>query len=142
MGTINYRRSDIITLGYNIDYKIEEGMNEEEKQIQDEDAYYNSKFILDNYKYNFEWFSIELKTGYYEGYYLDLDKNYYTENLDKEEKKEINKEINALEKLLIELVSNSEMNVCYPWWCTKWEDYENSIAKVKEAMKELRKAIE
>lgn len=142
MGTINYRSSDIITLGYNTDYTIEEGMDEEDKSLQDEDAYYNSKFILDNYNYTFEWFNVELKAGYYEGYYLDLDKKYYTEGLDKEEKKEIREEINELKNLLIELISSSEMNVCYPWWCTGWEDYENSIAKVKEAMEKLRKEIE
>lgn len=140
MGTINYRRSDIVTLGYNADYELEDGFDEEDKRLQDEDAYYNSKYITE--KYDFNWFKAEIKGGYYDGYYLDLDKDYETKYLEKDDIDEIKEEIKKLKQMLIELIQNSEMNVCYPWWCTTWLGYEESLGKVSEAMNTLELELE
>ena len=140
MGTINYRRSDIVTLGYNADYELEDGFDEEDKRLQDEDAYYNSKYITE--KYDFYWFKAEIKGWYYDWYYLDLDKDYETKYLEKDDIEEIKDEINKLKQMLIELIQNSEMYVCYPWWCTTWLNYEESIGKINEAMNTLELELE
>lgn len=140
MGTINYRSSDIITLGYDTDYEMDEEFDEEDRYFQQEDDYYESNKIYE--KYDFNWFKAKLEYGYYDGYYLDLDKDYETKYLEDYEIDEIRKEIDDLEKMLIDLVNNSYLIVCYPWWCTKWENRENSLIRIKEAMNKLRKELQ
>ena len=140
MGTINYKRSEIITLGYNTDNQIDEDFDEEDIQLQQEFDYEVSEEIVN--KYTFKWFNVKIQYGYYDGYYLDLDKEYDINSfLEDYERDEIKEEINDLEELLNELVKNSQMNICYPFWCTGWEDYDNSLIKINEAINKLRKEL-
>lgn len=141
MGTINYCTSEIVTLGYNTDYEIGEGYTEEDKEFQDEDSYYNAKFVLENSDKNFDWFNLNIEGGYYEGYYLKLEKRYETKYLDEEDKEEIRDEINNLEKLLEELLDSTDLTVCHPWWCTTYLNNEESKKEVKKSMNKLRSEI-
>ena len=133
MGTINYGTSKIVTLGYNVD---------DEDEIIIQDLYDEAVNIVN--KYSFYWFKAEIKSGYYEGFYLDLDKDYYDEddnNLDNEEINEILDEIKELEKMLMELIDEGCMNVCYPHWCTGWKNYADSKIKVVEAMNKIKEKL-
>jgi hypothetical protein len=150
MGTINYRASDIVTLGYNVpselDYSKEEieeifeyGYEDIQDYINDdtEDVYSVCKEIVD--RYNFYWFKVELKSGYYDGFYLDLNTDYMIKYLEQDDKDEIKEEIKDLKKMLYELLSY--MNVCSPWWCTTWYNFEEGTKKIDEAIKKLNNEL-
>lgn len=38
-------------------------------------------------------------------------------------------------------VDSYNLNVVRPWWCTTWENYEESKKAIKKAMAELRRKI-
>ena len=71
MGTINYRTSDFITLGYNCNY------------IDYEDPFYH-EIIADYYdqikhaldRERFYYFNVELIPGYYEGFSINIEFNF------------------------------------------------------------------
>ena len=95
MGTINYMTGDIITLGLNLDtIELEEDeINEmvEDEGYEREDAIETWKEIyekdikaicqkyIDNSSINTEYFDIQLDNGYYEGFYITVDKKYMTD---------------------------------------------------------------
>lgn len=150
MGTINYKASDIITLGYNVpselDYseeEIKEILEGGFEDIQDyinidtEDVYSLCKDIVD--RYNFYWFKVELEGGYYDGFYLDLSVDYTAEYLEQDDKDEIREEIKNLKKMLYELLDY--MNVCSPWWCTTWYNFKEGTDKIDEAMDKLNEEL-
>lgn len=153
MGSINYKRNDIITLGYNIPKKEEEAekIAEEETKIygnnvEAEQVYYDEeqfnyeevKNILE--KYNFNILAVEIEAGYYEGFYINLDFDYlYFENT--EEKKEALKEATKLKKLLFEVLLFGMVSCC-PGWCTGYSTEEETKKEIKEAIKELKKEMQ
>ena len=136
MGTINYKTSDFITIGYNcnfIDY-------EDECYIDIIEDYYNQvKWALD--KENFYYFHIALEPGYYEGFSINIENNFgicYDDYLDK---KEAQKEITRIRTFLTTCINDFECCVVYPGWCTTYEDYENSWKKINDAIKEMRQTV-
>ena len=151
MGTINYRASDIITLGYQISCESDFSDNDIEQILESgwEDIDEYIRFDTDNMfdickeeldNYDFSWFNVELKNGYYEGFYLDLDTNYVMKYLEEEDKQEIREEIKKLKELLYKLLDY--MNVCSPWWCTTWYNYNDGKKMIDEAIDKLNKEIE
>lgn len=141
MGTINYKRNDIITLGLNTD-NYDSDLDEWEKNEIVSDEYNEAKRIIDDY--GFDWFNVELIYGYYEGFYLDIERLYLVsgiKNLENEELDEIKEDIKKLYELLDRLVEDTGMYVCYPHWCTGWEGYKGSKEKIKEAINKLKEEI-
>ena len=172
MGTINYMTGDIITLGLNLDtIEIEEDeINEmiEDEGYEREDAIETWKEIyqkdikalchkwIDNSPLNTEYFDIKLGNGYYEGFYITVDKKYMTDKeieisrnkceypsflydlwkLSDEEKEDIKKEIKEnLRPLLVRLISY--IDVCYPSWCTAYEfTYQENVDAIDKALNE------
>lgn len=136
MGTINYKTSDFITLGYytnDIDY-------EEEFYSDDIEYEYNEiKTLLE--KEYFHYFNITLEPGYYEGFSLDIEYNfsYCLDNYF--EKLEAQKEITRIKKFLIYIVENFNVCACFPGWCTSWADYKKTIEKINDAAAEMRGAV-
>ena len=172
MGTINYMTGDIITLGLNLDtIELEEDeINEmvEDEGYEREDAIETWKEIyekdikaicqkyIDNSSINTEYFDIQLDNGYYEGFYITVDKKYMTDKeieisrkkyecpsflydlwkLSDEEKEDIKNEIKEhLRPLLVRLISY--IDVCYPSWCTAYEfTYKENVDAIDKALNE------
>ncbi len=144
MGAINYFTSSYITIGYNcdIDYcendfdSIEE--MEEFLQFDIVKSHNEIQRILD--KYSFYYFHIAIEPGYYEGFSIDIKNNYSSYYDGYEEKKEIQKEITAIKKFLLEC-SNSGLVCCSPGWCTRYSNKAETIDAIKEAVKEMREEV-
>ena len=133
MGAINYGSNNILNIGYNLkDYDYEEDWD------FCEDDYNQVKWELE--RHNFNYFNIELKGGYYEGFYLDLEfKFLWLDNYN--EKLEALKEATKLRKLLEKCIYDYNMVVYYPGWCTGYEDKKTSLKMVKNAIKEQKHLI-
>ena len=160
MGSINYFTSDYITLGVKpydtndyikdndfMDFIREEwNVNTEDENevlkavneqinINYEADSENAKSILN--KYNFYYFHVVLKPGYYEGFALDIE-NIFGIAIDGwEDRREAQKEITQLKNCLLELAGVGFV-ACYPGWCTGYKDYNETIKAIKEAIKEIR----
>lgn len=163
MGAVNYYTSDYITLGlkpYDIDYFINDTdfldfiRDEWHIDITDEtevlkavyneittcyeDDYTNIKTALE--KYNFWYFHIVIKPGYYEGFTIDIENNFpvaYDSYIDK---REAQKEITQLKAFLIECAGMGLVE-CFPGWCTGYSDYTETIKAINEAVKEMREEV-
>lgn len=101
MGTINYGRSDYITLGYNcnnIDYEEYEYSGEIIAEL-----YETIEYILKDYR--FYYFHVAIKPGYYEGFYIDIEHNFSYCYDDYREKIDAQKEITLIKKNSCYLVS-------------------------------------
>lgn len=136
MGSINYKTSDYITIGYdcnNIDY---------------DDIFYHD-IITDYYKQvkqtlneqNFYYFHIELIPGYYEGFSINIEFNFNLCFDDYSDKKEAQKEITRIKTFLKTCINYFECCVVYPGWCTTYLNYKESLQKLNEAIKEIRQAV-
>ena len=136
MGTINYKTSDYITIGYNCN------------NIDYEDEFYND-IISDYYEqaaqrlkeYSFYYFHITIEPGYYEGFSINIEYNfpYCFDNY--YEKREALKEVTQIKAFLMECINDFECCVVYPGWCTSYLNYNDSLKKLNDAIKEMRQAV-
>ena len=160
MGTINYGTSDYITMGSKpvdgwdlehdpelmkaLELEVEEyGGTIEEAVISWADAinegdYENAKHIYE--KYDFYYFHIELKPGYYDGFYFDIENNFGIAYDSWEDKREAQKEITQIGKMLKELAGVGVVSVS-PGWCMGYKDYKQTIADIKSAIKTMRAEV-
>lgn len=135
MGAINYHTHKYVTLALDTSCLYEEDITEEEFSDTELFIYEETQEIIN--KYNFEYFDIQVKGGYYDGFYIDFDfKREYVDCF--QERALIQKEITQLKKLLFELV-DYELKVCFPWWVTKWLNQKESKQEIQKAIKEIRK---
>ena len=163
MGTINYGTNKILcSLGYHNEFDYDDDLIKECREEFDldeenytdddiidrlredyemcvEDDYFGVKELINSKDFHF--YKVELSSGYYDGFYIKLDRNYcYLDNY--KEKLEMQKELTMLKTILIDIITNYGIRVCYPWWCTKWEEkIEDSIKVLKEKVKEERMVI-
>lgn len=161
MGTINYRTSEYITLGYKPEYPSDfaddkefmEQMREEAEAVEmdvddyirdwiymnEEDMYNNVLFALKGGR-EFYYFKVEVEPGYYDGFSVQISRDtpLYMEPWEKDD---AYGEIKELEKFLI-LCANQGMVECYPGWGTGYEDYGKTVADITEAMAQARKDID
>lgn len=160
MGTINYRTSDYITMGIKPyetdDYKNDSDFinfireewgidtdNEtevynairEQIDFDYEQDIENVKSILD--KYNFWFYHVAIKPGYYEGFSLDIENNFPIAYDSYEDKKAAQREITQLKQFLIDCAGIG-LVCCFPGWCTTYFDYNETINRIKAAIKEIR----
>ena len=136
MGTINYKTSDFITLGYNcnnIDYD-DEFYHE---IIQD----YFDQTACTRARYNFYYFHVSVEPGYYEGFYIDIEHNFSYCYNDYEDKRAALKEITQIRKFLYECASDFECVAVSPGWCTTYYNYTETLQRIDEAIKEMRAAV-
>ena len=135
MGTINYKTSDYITIGYNcnnIDY----------------DDFYND-IISDYYdqvcytlkKYHFYYFHVNIEPGYYEGFSINIECNYSYCFDSYEDKKEAQKEITQIKQFLLECINDYECTAVDPGWCTGYADYKTALKELSDAVREMRAAV-
>lgn len=135
MGTINYKTSEYITIGYNCN------------NIDYDDEFYND--IINDYydqtcytlkKYNFYYFDVTIEPGYYEGFSIDIECN--TNYFDcYDDKKEAQKEITQIKQFLIECINDYECTAVYPGWCTGYADYKTALKEVDAAIREMRATV-
>ena len=142
MGTINYGTSDYITIGYNLnwddsEFETWESM-EDEKQLDIEDMYTNIRAILN--KYDFTFYHVVIKPGYYEGFYIDIENNFPYCYDSREDKRAAQKEATKLKAFLIECINTGLVQV-WPGWCTSYHTHIESIEAIKTAIKEMRAEI-
>lgn len=133
MGTINYKTSDFITIGYNCNF-----IDYDDEFCHDivNDYYEQVKQTLE--KEYFYYFNVKLEPGYYEGFSIDMECNFnicFDEYIDKHHAQ---KEITALKKFLLKCINDFECCVVYPGWCTGYENYKNSILELNAAIKAMR----
>ena len=161
MGSINYGTSNYITLGiqpqnvYDLENdadfieELREGYNLTEDEdptsaiydyisIVEDDDRANLKSILN--KYDFYYFHIQIKSGYYEGFYLDIENNFPIFFEDYTEKQEAQKEITAIKSFLIESAENGLVSV-WPGWCTTYHDHKTTLDHINKAIKEMREEV-
>lgn len=131
MGTINYKTSKYITLGIE---PFECGEYYEDYQ----DDWNNIQHLLNNY--SFDFFTVNLVPGYYEGFSLDIDPEFYEYFDDWREKQEALKEATQLKKLLLACVDCGLCEV-WPGWCTSYKKRNESIEAIKEAIQEIKSDI-
>ena len=141
MGTINYGTSEYITIGlepYNTDdYIFEDGNVDYDAMSTDYDCdIKNVQFIMD--KYNFSFFDINIKYGYYEGFYLDINANFDFYNW--EDKADALKEATQLKNMLIECCGVGLCEIL-PGWCTSYKSYAESIKSIKDAVWQIKQDI-
>lgn len=141
MGAINYGTSEYITIGlkpYNYDDYMTETKDIDYELMQmdyDTDGE-NAEYILD--KYNFNFFNVSIKCGYYEGFYLNIKTNFDFYNW--EDKADALKEATQLKNMLIECCGVGLCEVC-PGWCTSYKSYAESIKSIKDAVWQIKQDI-
>ena len=158
MGTINFKTSDYITLGIKpydaadllkdpdfMEFLKESGNEENADQAAEETAatYYeadaaNYESIAGNY--NFYYFHIALKSGYYESIYIDIESNYPVFFDDYEEKREALKEVTKVKEFLTECAGVGFI-ACFPAWCTCYADRAETLKEIRKAAAEMRESI-
>ena len=160
MGAINYRTSDYITLGlepysyfeFEKDAEFMEEMQERateygstvEEEVYSyiarcyEDDLLNIEHVLD--KYSFYYFNVSIEPGYYEGFTIDIENNFADAFDSWEDKREAQKEITQLKKMLIECAGLGLVS-CYPGWCSGYDDYTGTIETIKKAVKVMREEV-
>lgn len=166
MGAINYKTGDIITLGLNMDFDIEfpddieeyerDSYEADEKAFYVQDAHDFVKDMVNDILNDIsnEYFEIEIKFGYYEGFCVLVNKKYMTDaeiersrrekeypsflldmwTLIDDERAEIKEELRRIEEGLKKLTDHY-LDVCYPSWCTGWENtQEGNYKAIEEAI--------
>ena len=133
MGAINYGSNDIINLGVDVSKEEDFGILSEEVCCIYEDI----KNILDNY--DFYYYHVVIKEGYYIGLYLDIEANFYIYDsyLDK---LDAQKELTQLKKFLLEC-AGAGLVVYTPSWATGYYDFIDTKNAIKEAIKKERAVI-
>lgn len=136
MGTINYKTSDFITIGYNCDH-----IDFEDEYRQDiiQDYFDQTEYKL-NQK-DFYYFHVTIEPGYYEGFSINIEFNYPVCFDNYREKQDAQKEITQIRAFLYNCVSDYECCAVSPGWCTTYYNYETSLKKIDAAVREMRETV-
>lgn len=143
MGTINFKKSNYITLAIK-PYEYEsESINDYNRDFQNFDFEYscdyeNAESVLN--EYNFNYFEISIESGHYESYQIILDSTFYGMFENYQEKLEAYNETKELYKMLCELAGIGFVS-CYPSWNTYYNGYSETIKDIKKAIAQIRKEI-
>ena len=132
MGTINYGSNDILNIGTNASFAVDDDymlllLNDFTDTLED---------------YTFQYFTMEIKCGYYDGLYLDITDgaHWYSYFDDQKERQEAIQEVKLLEELLKRLIF-SGMVVYAPGWCTSYLTEGESVKECEKAMKDLKRQL-
>lgn len=137
MGSINYKTSDFITVGYNCDNIDYDNIDYIYDDINY--SYEDIKNILNNYKFYF--FHITIEPGYYEGFSINIELNYEIYYNDYIEKLQAINETTQLKKFLMCCIDNYDCCVVHPGWCTGYETYAESKKSITQAIKEMKETV-
>lgn len=161
MGTINYGTSNYITIGIkpydasdleediNFMEELQNEVNEYGGTIEEamstfiQDCYEadhsNIEYLLNN-KYDFYYFHVVIKWGYYEGFYIDIENNYPVCYNSWNDKQAALKEATQIKRFLLECI---DLGLCEVWpgWCTSYKSRDESIKGVKQAIRDMKEEI-
>jgi len=132
MGTINYGSSDYINMGRDLrNYPDLTGLDYEGITAAIEDMIYNN---------DLNFFTIDIKPGYYDGFYLNIEYTGPSVFYDYSDKREALKEVTRIKRLLYAL---SRMGVVQysPGWCMGYYTASETRANINKAVKEMRQDI-
>lgn len=143
MGTINYKTSDYITIGYNCDWDPADFDSWEdmdrEKQIDIDDMFYHLRHMLERER--FYYFHVCLEPGYYEGFSLMIENNFPVAFDGWEDKRAAQQEITQIRRFLAACVAFGLVEV-WPGWCTRYNSREDTIKAIRAAVREMREAVQ
>lgn len=135
MGTINYKTSDFITLGYNCN------------NIDYEDDFYHDIIMnyYDQIQYRlkqeyFSYFNITLEPGYYDGYFINIKFDFLFFDT-WEDKRNAQREITEIKNFLLECINDFECVAVFPGWCTSYADYKKTLQELKAAVAVMRRTV-
>ena len=160
MGAINYGTSQYITMGivpycrYELEEDlafmdelrrevaeyggdIDEALNDYINDCEECDRA-NAESIIE--KYDIHYWRIELKNGYYDGFYLDIESRYGIAFDDWTDRAEAQKEVTQIKKMLYELAGVG-MVKCTPGWSTGYSSYSETLKAIDEAVKDMREEV-
>lgn len=143
MGAVNYSRSDYITMclkPYDPESFSDENGNidcEEMESCYESDRE-NADFIIK--KYDFCYFHVATKPGYYEGFSVDIEYNFPVAFDNWEEKRDAQKEVTQIKKMLLECAGVGLVK-CVPGWCTSYSDYAGTCKAISTAVAEMREEV-
>lgn len=128
MGAVNYGTGDYITLGLNID------------RVEDESEQNFMRGYVDAIieKYGFYYFHVTAKSGYYEGFTVEIENNFPVAFDWYQEKQDAQKEITQLKKCLLELCKEAGLVEVFPGWCTGYSTEAETRDAIKKAVQEMR----
>lgn len=128
MGAVNYGTGDYITLGLNVN------------QIDDESEQNIMRGWADAIieKYGFYYFHVAAKSGYYEGFTIEIENNFPVAFDWYQEKQDAQKEITQLKKCLLELCKEAGLVEVFPGWCTGYSTEAETQDAIKKAVQEMR----
>lgn len=128
MGAVNYGTGDYITLGLNID------------RVEDESEQNFMRGYVDAIieKYCFYYFHVAAKSGYYEGFTIEIENNFPVAFDWYQEKQDAQKEITQLKKCLLELCKEAGLVEVFPGWCTGYSTEAETRDAIKKAVQEMR----
>ena len=157
MGTVNYKTSDIITLGlrpyeprdFELDPDFMEDARRQSEEYGDdldsiiyqtiadytEDDRQTAADIIS--RYSFEFFQVSVEPGYYEGFSVNISDNLPGEYWDAEEREQALTDAANLGDMLKDLVNNACLVEVWPGWCTTYKDPAHSLIDVKKAIRGL-----
>ena len=131
MGAINYGTSTYLcSLGYNLNNDVE---NHEEAQ---DDQFWTAEEVQDYIdELSLCYYNIDIKPGYYEGFYIDISDingDYYSDYDCKQERVE---ELHKIGRALIYLTNHFNLVNYEPGWCTGYSNTDSTIRYIKNAVK-------
>lgn len=135
LGAINYKTSDFITIGYNLN-NIDD-INVDFVLVQDD--FENVEYMLK--QYNFYYFNVTLEPGYYQGFSINIEFNFSWCFDCWQDRKDAQKEITQLKQFLIDCIKNYNCCAVAPGWCTTYYNYKESLNKLNQAIKEIRQHV-
>lgn len=157
MGTVNYKTSDIITLGLkpwepddflcDPDFMdMARRQSEEYGDDLDEIVYQaiadytesdseTAQSIID--RYSFDFFTVTVEPGYYEGFSVNISDDLPGEYWDEEERKQALTDAANLGDLLKELVNTACLVEVWPGWCTTYHDTDRTLKDIRKTIRGL-----
>lgn len=105
------------------------------------DLYRACKSVIDELRLFTDLINVLITPGYYSGFSVTVDIDTWKCFNDYNEKEPVMNDVKDIQEVLNKLVDSYNLNVVHPWWCTTWENYEESKKAIKKAMAELRRKI-
>lgn len=139
MGAVNYGTSEYITIGYNCntEYTFDNFWTDENEQRNFEISFLLDEVEVELAKHSFYYFHVLIKSGYYEGFYIDIENNFPVALDSWKDRQEAQKEITEIKRFLT-ACADLGLVECFPGWCTGYSSYNNTIKAIKAATKEMR----
>ena len=155
MGTVNYKTSDIITLGlrpyepqgFELDPDFMEDARRQSRLYGDnlnsiiyqtiadytEDDQQTAEHIIN--RYSFDFFTVTIEPGYYEGFSVYISNDLPGEYWDADERKQALTDAANLGDMLKELVNNACLVEVWPGWVTTYHDTDRTLWDIRKAIK-------